>query len=75
MEDLKLEETENLIRELLARFDAAIFCGVRHNYDGKEIDRYTTRWRGPISTIRGLIAIIDDYAIEATKELENDELV
>ena len=70
--DIELISTEDLINELLKRYDATVFIGVRHNYEGKLVDNYTTRWKGPISTIRGLIEILRDYTVDMTEQMMED---
>jgi len=69
---IDLYQTEELIDELQKRFDASVFIGVRHNYEQKDVDNYTTRWKGSIATIRGLIQILGDYTIDATEEMMSE---
>ncbi len=70
--DIELVKTEELLDEVFERFDSCVFIGVRHHYETKDSDDYMTRWHGPISTIRGLIEILRDYAIDATEECMED---
>jgi predicted N-formylglutamate amidohydrolase len=67
--ELYLLPTDELIDELLERFGAAMFIGVRHNYEAKDEDNYTIRWKGAISTLRGLVEIERDLLRDESYEL------
>ena len=67
MKDIKLYPTEELITELLDRFDSSIFAGVQHKT--KKQDDHTFRWKGSITTIRGLDEIMHDYLIGDTERI------
>jgi hypothetical protein len=73
MDKLDLVDTDELLEELISRFDSCVFAGARHSYEGSNLDKYKTRFKGPISTIRGLIDILNDTAIDMTYELMEEE--
>ncbi len=66
MPDLATETTPNLLRELMARFDHAVFVALKtlHATEGKHM--YVRRWAGNSHTCIGLLAdqasaILKDY--------------
>ena len=73
MDNLDLIPTDKLLDEIIDRFDCCVFGGARHSYEGSDLDKYKTRFKGPISTIRGLIEILKDYAVDMTAEIMEEE--
>ena len=74
MEKIELIETDTLIQELLKRFDASSFVGVRHKYKSNDTEDYTIRYRGSLATLKGLNCILDNHLNEDLSDLMDEEL-
>ena len=64
---LELKSTEDLINELLKRYDAALFSGVK--FTNKEEDQYITRWAGSIATVIGVVEMLRNHIYTVSDEL------
>jgi len=73
MMNIELIETETLIQELLKRFDASCFVGVRHKYKSKDTEDYTIRYRGSLATLKGLNSILENHINMDLEELIDEE--
>ena len=60
MLDLKLIPLDDLIDELRDRFDSVIISGLRKNYESKDSENYTHRFKGSYTTNLGLCELMKD---------------
>ena len=52
--DLAFVETESLVRELMGRYDHAVFAGIKAGYHAPTDNLTTRRWKGNLVTCAGL---------------------
>lgn len=69
MSGIELATTEELITELLGRFEHAVFCGMRIPLD--ETMTIHRRWVGNSFTCAGLAKTVGDSAIQDFEERAN----
>ena len=70
-QDLKLTPTEDLLDEVLSRFEHAVFGGMRCDEHAPETCSYKRRWKGNIATCMGLALKI---TYDANGEWEEDAI-
>jgi hypothetical protein len=63
---LSLASDNQVLTEIMKRFDHAAFCGMKTGVSGKNHNMYIRRWRGNAHTIIGLATdlgahVLDDY--------------
>ena len=68
MADLKLIPLDNLIDELLDRFDSIIVSGLQKDYEKKNTDSYLHRFRGSYSTNIGLCKMMEYVLMDDFEE-------
>ena len=68
---IQLKSSQDLIEELLRRYDAAVFSGVK--FTSKEEDQYTTKWDGSISTVIGVVELLRNHIYAVGDELMERE--
>lgn len=70
-QDLELQSTDDLIQELLSRFDAAVFCGTKHMSDTEGSSEVF--WRGDFLPRLGLADFAKQVMFKEYSLLEEDE--
>jgi hypothetical protein len=65
--DLTLVNSDDMVEELLNRFDASFFMGVIKR--DKASSNYKVRFNGDMATLRGLNAMLGDYLIDCTEDI------
>lgn len=74
MDPLSLVATDDLLAEVIGRFDHAIFAGMRINQDGSENHGYVRTWNGNSHACMGLAADLTAKVLAAfrTRELAEE---
>lgn len=77
MSELAFHETDDIIQELLDRFDHAVFAGVHVGIEGGATDQYFRRYRGSYAYAHWLCGLLlklvgDDFH-EAVTDSQHDE--
>lgn len=73
MTDLSLVDTDELLAELLARFDHAVFAGLKSQIGASDRIEFTREWIGNTHTCLGLTADLQARIIENFREEETPE--
>lgn len=68
IESLEHVPTEDLIQELVSRFEHSVFAGIREVAGGKNL--YQRKWKGNACTVHGLA---NDVGLRALLQLHNEE--
>ena len=73
MTDLDLISTDDLVDNLLTRFDHSAFVGMQMDHSGPEQHRYDKWWKGNSHTTIGLLVELESTILKEAQSQRDEE--